>query len=98
MERDREVMVALTESVMENRLKRPSGGKITMTSYPACNKTSLSRKPCIPDTNLPWNAIGIPVMVARSESVVKNRVKAPWRITIMKSWLLSNYYKKNSKY
>jgi len=24
------------------------GGEITMTSYPACNKTSLSRKPFIP--------------------------------------------------
>jgi len=40
-----------------------------MTSYPACNKTSLSRKPCIPDKKL-------------------------LLITIMKSWLLSNFYKK----
>jgi len=43
----------------------PHGGEITMTScpacnisYPACNKTrSLSRKPCIPDKKLIWNAI-----------------------------------------
>jgi len=32
----------------------PPGAEITMTSYPACNKTSLSRKPCIPDKNLLW--------------------------------------------
>jgi len=48
MVRYQEVMVALTESVMKNRLK-PHGGKITMTSYLACNKISLSRKPCIPE-------------------------------------------------
>jgi len=58
MDRYQEVMVALTEFVMENRLKRPPGDKITMTSYSACNKTSLPRKPCIPDKNLLWNAIG----------------------------------------
>jgi len=34
----------------------PSGGN-TITSYPACNKTSLSRKPCILDKQLVWNAI-----------------------------------------
>jgi len=40
-----------------------------MTSFPVGNKTSLSRKPCIPDKKLPW-------------------------ITIMKSWSLSNFIKK----
>jgi len=30
---------------------------LTMTSYPVSNKTSLSRKPCILDTKLVWNAI-----------------------------------------
>jgi len=34
----------------------PSGGEITMTSYPACNKTLLSRKPGIPDKKLLLNA------------------------------------------
>jgi len=34
-----------------------SGGGLTMTSFPVCNKTSLSRKPCIPDIKLLWNAI-----------------------------------------
>jgi len=110
MERYLEVMVALTESVIKNRLKRilaedgrlrhiwlaikphylanhasqiksyygtllgspdhsyrirhgkspetPPGSKITMTSYPACNKTSLSRKPCIRDKNLLWTLWG----------------------------------------
>jgi len=33
------------------------GGEIPMTSYPACNKTSLSRKPCIPDKTLLWTSI-----------------------------------------
>jgi len=32
-------------------------GGLTMTSYPACNKTSSSRKPCIPDKTLLWNVI-----------------------------------------
>jgi len=32
-------------------------GETTMTSYPPCNKTSLSRKPCIPDKWLRWNTI-----------------------------------------
>jgi len=31
--------------------------EITLTSYPACNKTSLSRKPCIPVKKLLWNTI-----------------------------------------
>jgi len=31
--------------------------EITMTSYPACNETSLSRNPCILDKMLVWNAI-----------------------------------------
>jgi len=109
MECYQEVMVALSESVMKNRLKRPlaenspwrhillaikprylgthasqikcfnrtpSGThsrsirichenspevppseEITMTSYLACNKTSLSWKPCITYKKLPWNTI-----------------------------------------
>jgi len=34
----------------------PPRGEITMTSLPACNKTSLSRKPCILKNKLVWNA------------------------------------------
>jgi len=120
-------MVALSESVMKNRLKRPlaeksrwrhirlaikprylgnhalkiksyygtlsgnhdrsfripawkiawsaPGGEITMTSYLACNKTSLSRKPCIPDNNLLWNAIG------RSWSLFQNQNQS-WKIAL----------------
>jgi len=63
MERYREVMV--TQSINQSyRIRHgkspetPPGGKITMTSYPACNKTSLSRKPCIPDNNLLWTLSG----------------------------------------
>jgi len=38
--------------------KAPPSGEITMmTSYPPCNKTSLPRKPCIPDIKLPCNTI-----------------------------------------
>jgi len=33
------------------------GEEITMTSYAVGNKTSLSRKPCIADKKLLWNAI-----------------------------------------
>jgi len=33
------------------------GRGLTMTSYPVCNKTSLSRTPCIADKKLLWNAI-----------------------------------------
>jgi len=45
------VMVALSESLFKIAWSAP-GGEITMTSYPACNKTSLSRKPCIADKTL----------------------------------------------
>jgi len=34
------------------------GGEITMTSYPACNKTSLSRKPCIAEKSYYWSLSG----------------------------------------
>jgi len=39
----------------EKKPKAHPSGEITMTSYPACNKTSLSWKPCITDTKLLWN-------------------------------------------
>jgi len=41
----------------EKSPEAPPNGEITMTSYPACNKTSLSRKPSIPYKKLLWNAI-----------------------------------------
>jgi len=40
----------------QNLCEMPPNGEITMTSYPVGNKTSLSRKPCIPDKKLLWNA------------------------------------------
>jgi len=46
-------MVALSESVIKIRLKR----SLALKSYPPCNTTSLSRKPCIPDKKLPWNTV-----------------------------------------
>jgi len=36
----------------QNLCETPPSGEITMTSYPPCNITSLSRKPCIPDKKL----------------------------------------------
>jgi len=57
MERYWEVMVAFSEFVMKNRVKRPPGGGLTMTSFPVGNKTSLSRKPCIADKKLLWITI-----------------------------------------
>jgi len=57
-ERYLEVMDALSEVVIKNRLKRPrQGGGLTMTSYPVGNKTSLSRKPCIADKKILWITI-----------------------------------------
>jgi len=52
----------------KSREARSSGG-LTMTSYIACNKTSVSQKSCIADKKLLFN-------------------------TSMKSWSLSNFYKK----
>jgi len=44
----------------ENLPKASPSGEITMTSYPACNKNSLCRKPCISDKKLPRNTIRKP--------------------------------------
>jgi len=41
----------------ENLPKASPSGEITMTSYPACNKTSLSRKLCITSKKLLWVSI-----------------------------------------
>jgi len=42
----------------KNSPEAPPGGEMTMTSYPVWNKTSLFRKPCIPDKKLLWIIIG----------------------------------------
>jgi len=57
MERYQKVMVALSESVKKKSPEASPSGEIMMTSYPACNKISFSRKPCIPDEKLIWNTI-----------------------------------------
>jgi len=74
MEHVQEVMVALSESVMKICWKRPPSEEITMTSYPACNKTSICRKPCIPDKKVGMERYQ-EVEVALSEFVIKNRLK-----------------------
>jgi len=60
----------------------PPDGEIMMTLYPACNKTSLSRKPCIPDKNVTMVCYK-EVMVAFPEAVMKKCVQRPlagdWR-------------------
>jgi len=134
MDHYQEVMVALSESVTKNRLKRPlaekswwrhlrlaikprfignhtsqmksyygtlwgSRGrsirmhpekspealpsrKTTMTSYPPCNKTALSRKPCILDKTLLRNTLG------KSWSLFQN---PSWKIAWSAPWW-RNYY------
>jgi len=62
----------------KNSPEAPPGGGLTMTSYPVGNKTSLSRKPCIADKKLLWNAI------RKSWSLLQNSSwkiawNAPWR-------------------
>jgi len=63
----------------QNLFETPPSGEITMTSYPVYNiKTSLSRKPCIQDEKLLWNAI------RKSWSLFQNPSwkiawSAPWR-------------------
>jgi len=41
----------------ENSLEAPPSGEITLTSYPACNNTSLSRKPSISNKKFLWISI-----------------------------------------
>jgi len=59
----------------------PPGGGLTMTSYPVGNKTSLSRKPYIPDKHFLWNAIG------KSWSLFQNPSwKIAWRRPLAEDW------------
>jgi len=74
----------------------PLGGEITMTSYPACNKTSLSRKRCIADKKLFWNAS------RKSWPLLQNPTwkiacSAPWRRTdddVMSGWQKTSLFRK----
>jgi len=53
------------------------GGGLTMTSYPVGNRTLLSRKPCIADKTLLWNAI------RKSWSLLQNTSwKIAWNATL----------------
>jgi len=62
----------------------PTGGEITITSYPACNNTSFIRKRCITNEKLILNAMK-KSMIDLSESVLKKCVqrllakKSRWR-------------------
>jgi len=71
----------------------PPGGEITMTSYPACNKTS-SRKPCITHTNL------LCIAIRKSCSLFQNPSwKIAWSATwwrtdddVIYGWQINSYY------
>jgi len=79
MERYKEVMVAFSEIRIRHE-KSPEtfpSGEITMTSYPVGNKTSLSRKPCISNKKFITMDRFHEIMLALSESVMKNRLKRP---------------------
>jgi len=70
----------------ENPHGAPPGGEIMMTSYPACNKTSLPRKPCIPDKSYNGTLSGSHGRSFRIRQ--KHRLKRPWRRTddVMSGW------------
>jgi len=55
----------------------PLSGELTMTSHPPCNKTSLSRKPFIPDDKLIFNTI------SKSWSLFQNTT---WKIARSTPW------------
>jgi len=63
----------------EKLREAPSGGEITMTSYPVWNKTSLSRKSCIVDEKILLNTF------TKSWSLRNNKQQ----IQIVLSWLSS---------
>jgi len=58
------------------------GGKITMTSYSACNKTLISRKPYIADKKLLWTTI------RKSWSLLQN---PSWKITWSGGLTMTSY-------
>jgi len=55
MERYQEVMVALSESVIKHRLKRPLAEKSRWPHIRLSLWPRFLRKPCIPDKKLLWN-------------------------------------------
>jgi len=65
--------------IHEKSPEAPPGGEIAMTSYPVGNKTSLSRKPCIPDKKLLWKAIRKSWSLFQNPSY-KIAWSASWRI------------------
>jgi len=61
----------------QNLCETPSNEGLTMTSYPVCSKTSLSRKPCITAVKLLWNAIRESQSLFQNPSL-KSGYSAPW--------------------
>jgi len=55
IEHDYTLWVTLSESIIENYVRRLPSGEITMTSLTVCKKTSLSRKWCMIETTLVLN-------------------------------------------
>jgi len=78
MNHDYETGVDLSDSVnIQNLCETPPSGEITMTSYPTCNKTSSSPKPCIPDKKLRTMERYQEVVLAFSEFVMKKVCAVP---------------------
>jgi len=71
----------------ENSPEAPPGGEITMTSYPPCNKTSLSQKPSIPDKKLIWNTIDKSRSLFQNPSWKSREAPPGVEITICLIWL-----------
>ena len=56
MEHEYKLGVTFSESVIEHFVRRTPIGEITLTSFPVCKKTSLSRKQCIIELKLLQNS------------------------------------------
>jgi len=61
----------------ENVRAAPPGGGLAMTSYLVENKTSSSRRPCIADKKLLWNAVRKSWLLFQNPSW-KRACSAPW--------------------
>jgi len=81
MERNQEVMVALSESVIKNRLKRSLAEK---SRWHHIRLTIKPRKSCISDKKLLWNAVRKSWSLFQNP-VMKNRVERPL-ITSYPAW------------
>jgi len=64
-----------------DKVHAATGERLTKTSYSVSNKPSLSRKSCIPDKRLQWNA------TKKSWWLFNNELKHPLLTVAAKSWI-----------